>query len=497
MLGLLSSCTTLEFDVIKVDSTACPDTDETSLGVWANELGSGHTGESGFYVLSDGIEALAMRLLLAERAERCIDAQYYLITMDEVGLVFLDSLMRAADRGVRVRLLVDDIFTWGYDDQMATLDTHPNVDVRIFNPFVNREFRFLDVFTRFRRINRRMHNKSFTIDTQATVFGGRNIAAEYFAARRDFNFTDLDVLGVGPVVDEVSEMFDVYWNHRTAVPVTALTDMPEDPAEALDQMRERFARATNSLLPTPYAEALRGTTANYLNGDDAGFTWAPYEVVYDSPDKPRAEGAGSILGPLYQSVREAERELLILSPYFILTRGGVQGLGDLVRRGVEVRVVTNSLAANNQIVAHSGYSPSRRPLLEAGVELYELRPDARVSASQRAGDVSRATLHTKSFVVDRESLFVGSFNWDPRSAHLNTELGVLIHSPELAGMLLDGVDANLPGSTYRVTSAPSGGLRWTADENGEPVVFNRDPATTLVRRIASDLLSWLPIKGLL
>jgi putative cardiolipin synthase len=237
-LALTSACATIDFDYPRSPSLAVQDTDDTNLGRQVDREVANHpTNESGFYPIYDGIEALAARLSMAERAERSIDAQYYLIKRDIVSTVFIDALLRAADRGVRVRLLLDDIFTAGYDAGMAGLDSHPNFEIRIFNPFGRAGGRILNAITDFSRINRRMHNKSFTVDNQITLIGGRNIADEYFGAREDARFSDLDVVGIGPVVQQVSEMFDAYWNHETAFPLPAFAKMPEDPAAELERVR--------------------------------------------------------------------------------------------------------------------------------------------------------------------------------------------------------------------------------------------------------------------
>ena len=234
LVTLTSACATPSFDAPKTESRAFTDTGDTRMGVASKRLTARHPGKSAFLLQSDGIDALATRVLLSDSAERSIDAQYYLISNDVTSYLFLDALLSAADRGIRVRLLLDDILTSGYDRGMAALDAHPNVEIRLFNPFIRRNWRILDGLTQFKRVNRRMHNKSFTVDNQITIIGGRNIGAEYFAAREDMNFGDLDVVGFGPVVRDVSRMFDRYWNDELAVPATAVIDPPEDPESELE-----------------------------------------------------------------------------------------------------------------------------------------------------------------------------------------------------------------------------------------------------------------------
>ncbi|MDH3513131.1 MAG: phospholipase D family protein [Gammaproteobacteria bacterium] len=501
----LSACATVDFDYPKAESTAVLNTDATHFGKLLATQRDAHPDMAGFYVLTDGIEALAARLLLAERAEQAIDAQYYLITDDMIGLVFIGALLEAADRGVRVRLLLDDIQTQGYDAGMAALDSHPNFEVRIFNPFGQRGSRAGSI-TDFSRVNRRMHNKSFTVDNQVTLIGGRNIAAEYFAARGDVNFSDVDVLSIGESVGDVSAMFDTYWNHRAAAPVPAFAKMPDDPAAALELLRGRIADAFETATASPYAAAIEDSFLELIEGSTDAFTWAPYQLVYDSPDKSDkklATDAASITTPLAKAISAAQSEVIIVSPYFVPLKSGVAFLSELAARGVDVSVVTNSLAATNHSIVHSGYAPYRKPLLENGVKLYEVRPDSVVSGTERSGiELDRggggaaiATLHTKAFAVDRQHVFIGSFNWDPRSVDINTELGVIIESASLAGSSVDRVRQNLPTTAYEVVLNDKGKVRWIDNAGDQPVVLDKEPQTSFWRRFSAGFYRILPIKG--
>ena len=286
ILLILGGCATVDFDYPKEVSNAPTDTDDTFLGQAVAGLSEGQPADqSGFYLMRDGVDALATRLQLSFRAEKTIDAQYYLITNDMIGKVFIASLLKAADRGVHVRLLLDDIQTKGYDAGMAALDSHPNFEIRVFNPFARRSARFWDGVTSFSRINRRMHNKSFTVDNQVTIIGGRNIADEYFAARSDVNMGDVDVAGVGPVVNDISDMFDTYWNHRAAAPVPAFAKMPDDPAAQLVQVRERLNKAWEDARDSKYGAAVKESIVKQQQIFEEKLVWAPYQVVFDSPDK--------------------------------------------------------------------------------------------------------------------------------------------------------------------------------------------------------------------
>ncbi len=489
-LLLLSAagCATIDYDYPRTESYFLPDTSDTYLGKEIEpDVAQYPPDQSGFYPINDGVEALAARLLMAQRAEKSIDVQYYLIKNDIVGRAFIYVLLLAADNGVRVRLLLDDMFTSGYDVGMAALHSHPNFEIRVFNPFHRGAAgRAKSAVTGFGRINRRMHNKSFTVDNQITIIGGRNIADEYFGAREDAKFGDLDVVGVGPVVQDVSNMFDTYWNHPTALPVPAFVNELEDPEAELNALRLRLADSLEDIRESKYAEAVRSKVLAYIETDAVVFEWATYKLVVDSPDKgikAKAQEADSITTPLIGSLNSAERELIILSPYFVPLKDGIEGLVELQRRGVQVTVITNSLAANNQFTVHGGYAPSRKPLLEAGVKIYEMRPDADVEGTEFIdASGAKATLHTKAFIVDDREVFIGSFNFDPRSANLNTELGVIIRDPELALVYTVLIEEALPKQTFEVFLNEKGKLRWRGFEDGEEVIYDKEPETTWGQR---------------
>ena len=497
LVAALAACASVDFDYPKTESTAVDSSENTFANRQLSEIAAAHPGESGFWLLSDGIDALALRLLLAERAERSIDTQYYLITNDLIGYVFIGSLLKAADRGVRVRLLLDDIQTKGYDAGMAALDSHPNFEVRIFNPWSGRGSR--TGLNEFGRINRRMHNKSFTIDNMATIIGGRNIADEYFGAKADVNYGDLDVFAVGPVVNDVSNMFDMYWNSITAVPVPGFAKMPDDPEATLKELRARIDTELDNARDTQYAEAVKADYEAYIDRDASILTWAPYELAYDSPDKAQkdlAPDAESIVTTLAAAVGRAEKELIVISPYFVPRKTGIEYFQTLRDRGLEVTVVTNSLAATNHAIVHSGYAPSRKPLLEMGVKIYEVKHTVAIGGVERGGSgASLATLHTKAFIVDRDELFVGSFNWDPRSVNINTELGVIMKSPKLAGDTAADLDGALNAKTYEVVLNEKGKVRWIDRSSGEDVILTKEPDTTWGRRFNAGFMRILPVRG--
>ena len=382
---------------------------------------------------------------------------------------------------------------------MAGLDSHPNIEIRIFNPFASRSARLWDSVTGFTRINRRMHNKSFTVDNQITLIGGRNIADEYFGAREDAKFGDLDVVGIGPVVQDISDTFDRYWNHERAAPVAAFAKMPDDPAAELERQRAELKQSDEEIASSKYAAAVRNEIAQYIETDASAFVWGPYIVAVDSPDKnirKKAATADNIMTPLRESLLRAENEMLILSPYFVPKKSGIEALIAVQERGIQVTVITNSLAANNQALVHGGYAPSRKPLLKAGVKIFEVRADASVLGAEHvAADSAKATLHTKAFVVDRKETFIGSFNFDPRSMNINTELGVIIDSPEIAAVVVDLFEANAEKETFEVFLNEKNQLRWRGMDNGQEVILKKEPQTTWGQRFMAGFYRILPIRS--
>lgn len=501
LVSFLSGCTTIDFDYPRTESVTIVDTGDTYLGQRVAQLSPAQPGgTSGFHPLNDAIDALSARLLLAERAERTIDVQYYLIKTDTTSLAFIRALLRAADRGVRVRLLLDDVFTSGYDAGMAALDSHPNFEVRIFNPFQRGVGgRAWSGLTNFARVNRRMHTKTFTVDNQVTIIGGRNIADEYFGAREDASFGDLDVLGIGPITSEVSRMFDSFWNHETAVPVPAFAKMPDDPAAELERLRQYLEEQFVVARDSKYGEAVRKKVIEFIDRPGATLPWVPYQLVFDSPDKGIRSKDGpqvSIVEPLVAALQSAQKGVFVISPYFVPRKTGIRFFSELAARGVDVTIVTNSLAANNQVTVHGGYAPSRKPLLRNGVRIYEVRPDAEVAGSQIvAASGAKSTLHTKAFLVDGHKIFIGSFNFDPRSANLNTESGVIIESEQMAGRFFSGIDEKLKESTWELFLNDDDKLRWRSFEEGQETIFVNEPESTWLQRFIAGFIQLLPVKS--
>ena len=437
----IAGCASVRFDVPQVPSYAFDQPLLTLLGQsYLPQLAS-TPGQSGFHLLVSGPQAFAARAALAEAAQHTLDLQYYIVAHDSTANLLLDSALRAAQRGVRVRLLVDDLNVGDRESDLAVLAGHPNVEVRLFNPFAQRGSfgmsQVLELLGSIDRLNRRMHNKLWIADGAVAVMGGRNLGDTYFNASQDRDFADLDVLAAGPVVGEMSRSFDRYWNSAWAVPIAAITGPPPSPSE-LQRVWEEMAERAQRFRTSDYVRALRTTAfGGLVRTGKVSLVVAPAQALYDVPVDPRADTAettSAILPLLRRRVEQARREVILVSPYLVPGERGVAVLCGLTQRGVRVRVLTNSLASTDVPVVHSGYSRYRPQMLACGVELYELRPNGAIASgarNRRIGLSSGASLHTKAAVVDGEAVFIGSMNLDPRSRHLNSEVALHIDSREL------------------------------------------------------------------
>lgn len=502
---IVTGCATLPDNTDRQYTAAMTDTGDTALGRTASKLRAAHPGLSGFVPLSSGLDAFVARAVLARAAQKSIDAQYYLFHNDTTGNLLLGELIEAADRGVRVRLLVDDMAIPDGDLGAILLDQHANLEIRIFNPFSRNTIRASQFATRFGSVTRRMHNKSFTADNQFTIVGGRNIGDEYFEANPELAFGDLDVLAVGPVVHRISASFDEYWNNALAYPIRTLTKNRLTPEEAAVRS-EGFEQALAAPETSQYTSAMENSElARQLRQDEVSYYWGKAKVVYDSPAKVSEDRSRTDLH-LAPQLRgyfdDLDDELIIFSPYFVPGKEGVSLLSSLTARGVRVCVITNSLASTDVAAVHSGYSKYRKQLLRAGVELYEV--NERVSRKDRAGSgisagSGKASLHAKSFVLDREQVFIGSLNLDPRSVVENTELGIVITSPRMSRGLGEWFDNNIGTLAFRLELYPLEGggeqIVWHGVEDGKAVTFTQEPYSGFWRRLGVSAMSLLPVES--
>ncbi|HSD36225.1 MAG TPA: phospholipase D family protein [Rhodocyclaceae bacterium] len=497
-------------------SPAVVDASATRLGrAFAPGLAA-HAGRSGIYGLADASEAFAARAVLAEAADKTLDVQYYIWRGDHTGYLLFEAIWQAAERGVSVRLLLDDTNTAGLDDTLRALDAHPNISVRLYNPMTLRSARLLNFVTDFSRLNHRMHNKSFTADNQATIVGGRNIGDEYFGASEDVGFEDLDVIATGPAVKDVTASFEDYWNSASAYPAASIIGH-EDSRKAL---LERFAETRVDEGAQQFLQTLRDTKLmRALLADTLPLYWADTQLVVDDPAKTLGQldavedRERLMLGRLMAAIHLPAQSFDLVTPYFVPGDQGAEALTALARNKVRVRVLTNSLASSDVTAVHAGYAEYRKVLLQAGVELYELKRQRPLKPAGKADERSKdsepearrktlrgsslASLHAKTFAMDGKRIFVGSFNFDQRSAWLNTEMGLVIDNTEFAGRLSEWFDKELPGRAYHVVLQEDGSLCWIEQTPQGEVRHDTEPGSGPMLRGWVGFLSILPIEWML
>jgi len=396
-----------------------------------------------------------------------------------------------------VRVLIDDANLQDRDAAVASFDVHPNIEVRLFNPFAQRTAKTIVFLTDFDRVNHRMHNKLMVVDNAVAIVGGRNMSDPYFGVNATQNFRDLDVVAVGPVVRELSKVYDRFWNGDWAVPVAALVDRPY----GLDDYTLTTKAVRDSIAVSPYPWPLERDVAELEKEMESlygAFVWAPGRVLWDDPASINDPSLRTMAKALGRRFWELEKEVLLETAYFVPRESGAAAAEQLRSKGIRIRVLTNSLASNDVLAAFAGYSKYRERLVAAGVELYELRPDAgpirqRMFFGIRGG--SRAGLHTKAIVFDRKDVFIGSFNFDPRSGSINTEAGLFIESAELAAQLVAHMDEGVRlDNAYRVQLDPTGRLFWVTEDAGKEVRYDVDPLSTPQQRIEAGWIRMLPIE---
>jgi putative cardiolipin synthase len=478
-------------------SEGVPASENTTLGALSLSESEKNPGLSGVYPLADGPEALAARVLLARNAEETIDAQYYIWQMDTTSFLLLDELRQAAERGVRVRLLLDDNGIPGLDDMLSGLNAMENFEVRLYNPFTLRSPKLLSYTFNFSRLNHRMHNKSMTADGAVSVIGGRNIGDIYFEFGEGAHYFDFDVIAMGPVAQATQETFDAYWSSAAAYPAELLL---EDAPDGAQQVADAGAAARESVDGSAYVEKIRNSNLMAdLTSQEGFFDWTEVQLLTDDPAKTQKEVAREdlLVRKLGQILATAEEKVDLISAYFIPADEGTALLTSLAEKGVDTRVMTNSLESNDVAPVHSAYMKYRPQLLEDGVKMLELRSDSPNENTALVPDplgVS-SSLHAKSFAIDGRRVFIGSFNFDPRSASLNTEMGYLIDSPEIAANMaaaLDDVE-----DYYRVTFDDDGRIVWFLTRDATDEQFEVEPNTSAFQRAVVTFMSWLPVEWML
>jgi cardiolipin synthase C len=498
----------------KEASTAFDQPEATPLGHAIDAVAVTHPGLSGFRLLADGADGLRARLNLAAAAQRTLDLQYFLIENDVTGKLLMETILRAADRGVRVRMLIDDTDDLGRNRQVIALAADPRIQIRVFNPFYSRgpfaPLRYAEILVD-RRLNYRMHNKVFIADNAAAVLGGRNIGDEYFETSTRVDRADFDVLALGGVVRRISHSFDAYWNSDLAIPVQALLAGKPGP-EALEAYRAELEENRAHPPESVKLPSLDGADpVHALLDTDGALTWARAELLYDNPDKGKVEDGekqGKLISDrITKALDTVKSELLVVSPYLVPTEDGMRLLEALRARGIHVRIATNSLASTDMPIVHAGYLHYRKKMLEDGVDLYEVRPapepDGDGGKSIKAPSAGRFAVHAKVFVLDRQGVFVGSMNFDHRSLRLNTEIGLLIDSPDIARQIAERFDTLAqPANSYIPHLGPADAfgnrhLTWRTEENGKIVELTTEPMGDILRGVQANLLTLLPIDDLL
>lgn len=492
-LLLLPGCASLPKEYDRNPSTALTHPETTTLGKLFARSMDEHRGESGFLLINTGREALISRIALADIADKTIDCQYYIWKGDEGGRIFTDRLLRAADRGVRVRILIDDTTTGGKDFSIAAMDSHPHIEVRLFNPFGRgklwkhmRAFQFIGNLS---RLWHRMHNKLFAVDNQAAIVGGRNIGNEYFGIDPKYNFRDLEVLAAGPVVADLSKGFDTYWNSEWAIPISAFDIAWPAPEEA-SALQEKMKLYVAGLRDFPYeTEFLREDVLRKLKELQNSFIWGEGSVIYDTPDKVGGEVSQHVDQKLREVGKTVKRDILVVSPYLSVGSDSLDNIEAAAKEGIRQRLLTNSLATNDVVVAHSVYAKYRRQMLARGIEIYETRPDpaSRNTHSAVNPEGTRIGLHAKGVVFDGETVYIGSYNLNRVGRELSTETGLIIYSPEFANEVTAALEVDMrPENSWRLvldenrgtpeeTFEGYRGLTWVGEERGKEVRQRFEP----------------------
>jgi Phosphatidylserine/phosphatidylglycerophosphate/cardiolipin synthases and related enzymes len=468
-------------------SFSITDTSQTRLARNLGREASAHSGESGFSPLFSGHDAITARLFSIQEAEKSIDLQTYIWHDDLTGNITMYFLLQAAERGVRVRLLMDALREEEWAWKMRALAQHPMIEVRSFNPYHHRTVNFLDYLTRFSEANRRMHNKAFIVDHQVAIVGGRNVGDEYFQASPDLEFGDIDVMTLGPVVSEIADNFDRFWNSDLAYPIELLYAKEELPS--LEDLKSQLTKMVATEDAHHYAKLLKDSPyVEELRRSKVKTHWAPGKMMSDGPEKirsPKKQFQNLIGKQLEPYFADSKKEILIISPYLVPGAEGVRRITNARNAGVRVVLLTNSFASNDVALVHHAYARYRKSLLKAGVEIYELKAQFKKSKDRKflVGGSSRAGLHGKVFVFDEHKAFIGSMNLDPRSEFLNTEMGVMIESIDFSSNFMNDVERRLDALAYKVELNTDGAVQWREWTDGKEIVYLTEPEVSIWKRM--------------
>ena len=507
----ISACSTLpKYTPQPVEYAFDTATDQTSLAKIVLPLRDENPQLTGYKVLYDPLEALAARLHLIERVEKTLDLQYYIWDNDKIGKLALDAIIRAADRGVKVRILIDDNNSKNMQSSYLALDQHINIDVRLYNPYRFRNFRAMDILLDLKRINRRMHNKSFIADNQIALIGGRNMSDQYYNVSDSYQFSDVDVMLVGAAADEIVHSFDEYWNDDYAYPVLDVVNYKKSPLRFPELKAQLDEHAHETAVQNYLNLANRSQAFERWLNENIQLDWVEADVVKDSPSKIKSRAAKEehLNFQLLGHLDKPEHSIDIVSAYFVPEKQGADRLKNLANQDIKVRVLTNSYQANDVPVVHAFYGKYRQDLLKNNVQLFEflsapetehlnsnteeLASKAKISMK----GLSRSSLHAKMMAIDEKQVFIGSFNFDPRSAYLNTEIGVLLHSPSLAKNVHQTMDDNLSKYAYRLALNANDKINWHLQRsNGKTRTYEKEPKMKWWERASMKVVSWLPLEG--
>lgn len=507
---MLSACNTLpKVQSITPEYADDIDTSETSLAKTIQPLQDQHPSLTGYHILYDPLDAIASRVHLIDQAEKRLDLQYYIWDNDKVGALALHKIIQAADRGVKVRMLVDDNNAKSMEAIYLALDQHVNIEVKLFNPYRFRRLRPVDMVLDLKRINRRMHNKTFTADNQISVIGGRNMSNHYYNVSDNYQFSDVDVILVGQAVEDIQHSFDEYWNDSYAFPVKQIVNAQQYQLRYPDlkqQLDEHYQLVTvqNYLNITT-----RSNDFDHWLKQHAQWDWVKAEVVKDPPNKIHNDNKKDqhINFQMVKHLEVPESDVDLISAYFVPQKQGAEKIAQLAENGVNVRILTNSFKANDVALVHAFYAKYRKQLLQHGVELYEFLPalpeeelnSETKNLSKKAKidlkGLSRSSLHAKMMAIDDKQVFIGSFNLDPRSANLNSEIGVILNSPALASAVHDTMDIHLKKYAYELVLDAQGKINWKRHSSDGTRVYTKEPKMKWWQSIGVKMISWLPIEG--
>ena len=484
-------------------------TSQTTLAKIINPLKTQNPDLTGYHVLYDPLEAIAARIHLIDKAEKTLDLQYYIWDNDKIGALALYKIIQAADRGVKVRLLIDDNNAKDMEALYLALDQHPNIEVRLFNPYRFRSLRPLDMILDLKRINRRMHNKTFTADNQVTLIGGRNMSNQYYNVSDNYQFSDVDVMLVGQAVDDITHSFDEYWNHDYAFPVANIVSAKKYNLR-FDGLKQQLQQHYDEVTTQNYLDLSNRSNDfdNWLN-QHVQLDWVKAEVIKDSPEKikDRANKEQHLNFQMVKHLEKPQKSVDLISAYFVPQKKGEKHLINLAKNGVHVRVLTNSFKANDVSLVHAFYAKYRTNLLRNGVELYEFLPalseedlGENVKELSKKTEISmhglsRSSLHAKIMALDEKQVFIGSFNFDPRSANLNTEIGVILNSPPLAKTMHNAMDDQLKKFAYKLVLDSQDRINWKRSTPDGTVTLKQEPQMMWWQKVALKLISWLPLEG--